>query len=164
MSFATNFLLGLVFAFVGAVLSWLLTEPHRIPRWIALNHRTNWKGVWYCAWYPRLPGDLSWVIDKVRFSHRLGKLKVDVEESTEGYLWEATLSIKDQYVIGEWRSLKPNTHSRGTLQLMVSNQGDSLFGLSTGPHIDGHLTTFRFVFAERESEVRRIMDGFKKHL
>ncbi len=136
-------ILGLLFTVIGVFLGWFLSEPHRLPNWIALNKKTNWKGIWYCAWFPKLPSENSWVIDKVTLSHKLGKLKIEATESVDGYNWEANLVIKDNYLMGEWKSKKPNSNSRDNLQLKVSNQGDILYGIATGPHIDNKLVTLK---------------------
>lgn len=63
-------------------------------------------------------------------------------------------------MIGEYRSLKPNSLSRGCFQLKVSNQGDFIYGIGIGPHIDEKLVTFKFVFAENEENLKNIMSKF----
>lgn len=75
-------------------------------------------------------------------------MKIEIVESTQVYKWEALLAIKGNYLIGEGRSLKPNSPSRDCVQLKVSNQGDAIYGIGISPHIDEKLVTFKFVFAK----------------
>lgn len=66
-----EFIINLILTIIGVFLGWILAEPHRLPRWIALNKRSNWKGTWFLAWYPKLPREKTWVIDKVSLTNRL---------------------------------------------------------------------------------------------
>ena len=148
---------------LGGLIAWYIEEPQRIPKWIDLNKRTNWKGEWFCAWYPELPTDNSWVKeDTVLLSHKLGKLHIKSHVSTLGYYWEAKLSIKGLFLIGEWKSLKLNSTSQGTMQLKISNQGNTIYGIATGPHIDNKLVTFKFVFSDSKEDFNSTIEKFDK--
>lgn len=159
-----NIAISLTTSLIGVLVGWIIAEPNRIPRWIALNKRTNWNGIWLLAWSPKLPNDNSWVLDKVKFTHKLGKLKIGVVESTEGYEWEALLSLKGSYLIGEWYSLKPNSPSRGSLQLKISNQGDVIYGLGTGPHVNEKLVVYKFIFSQSLSRIDDMKTEFSKRI
>jgi hypothetical protein len=161
MELIINILLAVFSAVLGVLIGWFIAEPQRLPKWIALNKRTNWKGTWCCAWFPKLPDDKVWVMDKVQLSHKLGKLHIKSYESSEGYDWEASLSIKGFFLIGEWKSLKPNSTSRGTMQLKISNQGDVIYGICTGPHIDEHMVSYKFVFSETEKSLHSTIEKFE---
>ena len=161
MEITINIFLAVFGAILSVVLGWFIAEPNRLPNWVALNKRTNWKGIWNCAWFPKLPDDESWVVDKVQLTHKLGKLHIKSIESSEGYEWEALLSLKGMYLIGEWKSLKPNSTSIGTMQLKISNQGNVIYGISTGPHIDDSLVTFKFVFSDSEKDLNSTIDKFE---
>lgn len=162
MELLVNIFLAVFSAVLGALIGWFIAEPQRFPKWIALNKRTNWKGIWYCAWFPKLPVDNTWVIDKVLLSHKLGKLHIKSYESNEGYEWDALLSVKGLFLIGEWKSLKPNSTSKGTMQLKISNQGNVIYGISTGTHIDDSLLTFKFIFSDNENDLKNAINNFDK--
>lgn len=40
-------IISLELTIFGVFLGWILGEPYRLPRWIALNKRSNWKGIWF---------------------------------------------------------------------------------------------------------------------
>lgn len=162
MDIVLSFFFTLLGAILGTLFSFLMSEPQKLPRWIALNKRTSWKGIWLCAWFPKLPNENSWVLDKVKLTHKFGKLHIESYESAEGYEWEASLTLKGLFLIGEWKSLKPNSTSKGTMQLKISNQGNVIYGISTGPHIDDRLVTFKFVFSDSEKELQNAINNFDK--
>jgi len=151
---------GLFCVFLG----WLLNERHRIPSWLALNNHDNWHGIWLCRWSPKKPNDDGWITEKVSLTHRFGQLKIDVVEPGDEYDWEAAVTLKRGYLVGEWKSKKLHSTSFGTVQLKTSNQGNSMFGYFTGTHVNGRMTIYRFIVAENEAELERVTRDFKRLL
>jgi hypothetical protein len=129
-----------------------------------LSKQDNWEGEWLCRWSPKKPNDNGWITERVRLSHKSGKLKIDLIEPGDDYRWEAWAKVKGRYLIGEWRSLKLHSTSRGTVQLTATNQGNSLLGYLVGPHINNRMTIYRFILAEEAAELERVTRDFKKLL
>ncbi len=156
--------INILIALISIIVTWLIAEPYRVPRWIALNRHDNWHGVWFCRWSPKAPNDDGWLTEKVSLKHSMGKLKIELADPADEYRWEATMTLKKNYLIGEWRSVKAHSNSQGTVQLMITNQGNSMLGYFVGPHINDRLTIYRFILAETESELERLTRDFKKLL
>lgn len=161
MDLLVNIAVGLGCTFIG----WLLAEPYRIPSWLAIRQHDNWQGIWFCRWRPKRPDDDSWVTEKVVLTHFLGKLKIDLYEPGDEYLWEAVVTLrKGIYLVGVWRSKKPHATSAGAVHLKISNQGCSLLGYFTGPHVNEKMTIYPFILAQTEVELERVTKDFKKLL
>lgn len=151
-------------AILGAVLGWILAEPYRLPTWIALRRHTNLNGVWICGWTLVDSDSEPWCYDRVRLTHRMGKLRVEIIESRSGYDWEARLSFERAYFRGFWESRLPNASARGAMMLKLFSQGDSLAGYWIGDSQKPKLTAGRIIIAKTQSEAKRLASRFLEYL
>ena len=147
----------------SALIGWGLAEPHRLPSWLFFRSRSQLSGEdWTTAWQSDPKGPSHWTFDKVRLSRRLGKLRVVVIESSDGYDWETSLLKKGSYFIGTFRSKKPDSSACGTLTLRLSDQGDRFVGFHCGPSKFPRLMSGKVVIARPTEvpEVQRTFDDF----
>ena len=159
-----NVLISLGSALLGALFSWLILEPYRLPNWIDLYSRSNLRGRWCCAWQSDIKNSGHWTYDTVTLRNRLGKLRIEVLESSDNYNWAATLRFEKPYFRGFWDSRRPSAIARGTMMVKLSAQGEFLAGHWIGPTNDPRLLTGRMIIASTRSKIEQLKLDFAKYI
>jgi hypothetical protein len=152
-----NIFFALFSAFAGVLIGWFVADPDRIPQWIALNKLGggNWEGEWWCIWqHPDNKEEL--VIDQIQLMQRFGRLKIKVVGPGSKYNWEGIGALKAPYFIGEWRSVKFHSNSRGTFTFDVLPQGDRMVGFFIGPDYEGNPVSLEALITADNELVERI--------
>lgn len=156
-------LLTLAGAVVGAILGWLLTEPHRLPSWLFLRAKSHLNGEWLWAWQCNPEDPEEWIYDRVRVKNRLGKLYAEVIESSGGFNWRTSLLNRGGYFLGVWHSRRPDASACGTLTLKASKQGNRFVGYWLGP-TESNLMSGRVIVGRDQAEIEYIKARFKEYL
>ncbi len=111
----------------------------------------------------RIPDrDSTWVEETVEASLRLNKLRLSNANNSAGYEWSATCSLVDtKYLLGTWVSDKTDAHSSGTVSLVISPQGNYMFGNFSGPNDRGNLMSGGFALGRTNEDVSMALDALR---
>jgi len=155
-----NVFFALLSAVSGVFIGWVISDPDRIPRWIALNKLGgNWEGDWWCIW--QYPDDKTkLIIDEVQLIQRFGKLKIKILKTGSKFNWEGIGTIKTPYFMGEWKSIHPHSHSRGSFTFSVAPQGDRMIGFFIGPDSHGQTVSLDAILISDKNIVESIRLSF----
>lgn len=141
-------LVGLLFTILGSVISLLIpyfTESHKNKK------RSDLVGEWFSLSHG---GADNLVRDKISIQIKRGKFLLRNSDNKLGYSYEATCSIQSGSVLtGSWRSTRPGAHAKGELVLMISPQGNWLYGIYSGVDTAGAPKLLGWVMGRSEQDL-----------
>ena len=115
----------------------------------------NWEGTWYCAWIN--PDEASnWIVDEIELIQNFGRLKIRLLKPGSKYTWTGMGVLRTPYFIGEWKSLRPHSHSQGTFTFWLLPQGDQMLGYFVGPDDQGKLGSYEAILTSDKNIILRL--------
>jgi hypothetical protein len=144
----TQIMVGLGNALLGALVADAVSF---LRMWWEVNRRSDLTGEWLALAHA---GDQSHVDDRVRISIRWGRLHIVNLDKPFGYSFQAWCRVRENYIVeGSWRSMRPGAFNHGKLLLIVSPQGNAMYGVYSGMDSKGKPMILGWVFG-RDQETR----------
>jgi hypothetical protein len=112
-------------------------------------------GEWLSSWQPKNDTSGKWVSEHMTITPTFGKLRFMNHDNALDYVWEGVGHIKyKKHILGEWMSVKPGAHSKGTFMLTMSPQGNFMFGEIVGPNDNDITKSAPFVLGRSDADVQ----------
>jgi hypothetical protein len=96
----------------------------------------------------------------------LEKSVLRIKNSSEGYNYTAIgRLIQNNYIIGDWESIRPGANAYGCFMLTISAQGDSMYGYWVGNDKAGARRYGRWVIAQTQlaiDETKILLEQMRK--
>ena len=107
-----------------------------------------------------------WVSEDLVFDTKFGKIRIKNKNSSEGYIYTAIgRLVQNNYIVGDWESIRPGANAYGCFVLTISAQGDSMYGYWVGNDRTGARRYGRWVIALNQSsieETKALLEQMRK--
>jgi hypothetical protein len=114
-------------------------------------------GRWYALYQPK-DECTEWIEEEVDVFRTWGVLRARTLGNTKDHNWNATLtSLEGQMITGKWRSRNQGAYASGILMLIVSPQGNYMYGHYIGPNDQGKQTLHPYVCACDRSHLQQAL-------
>jgi hypothetical protein len=121
---------------------------------ITLRRPREIYGTWCAMFQPSIETGWDWVTDNIVISRRWGKIIIQNFDNSIGYRWEGRARIyKDRFLLGEWKSKKPGSHSGGIFALTLGFEGNYMCGYFIAPDTDSSKIGSGFVLGRTKADV-----------
>ena len=108
----------------------------------------------------------TWVSENLTIDTRFGKIRISNKDSSEGYVYTAIgRLVQNNYIVGDWESIRPGANAYGCFMLTISAQGDSMYGYWVGNDKAGARRYGRWVVAATEpklDEAKELLELMRK--
>jgi hypothetical protein len=143
---------GLLWAFVGAVMSQLVYLLYELFGQIRMP--VNLFGEWYSTWQPTTEPGWDWVEETVTIRRSIFGIRLINDNNSKGYVWQGKGKlIHKKYLVGEWASRRPGSNAEGIFALTFESDGRCLLGYFMSRDVNRRKIISGFVLARTKEEM-----------